>query len=99
MNQFATTLIKVNQDTKADIFNQVLAEVAESGGDLKVLNDPTSFGTLLKLYQRFINDSDLRGLPTFLVEVDSLLQGFGGQPKPPSEESDEEEETLPSIRQ
>ena len=63
------------------------------GGDLSVLNDPGSFSTLLKLYQRFINDADLRGLPNFLVEVDQLLQNFGGQPKPADSTEEEEEVT------
>ena len=89
MNQLVTALSKVNQTTHEQIRTEVLAQVEAEGGDLSVLNDPGSFSTLLKLYQRFINDADLRGLPNFLVEVDQLLQEFGGQPKPP--EATEEE--------
>ena len=92
MNQLVAELTKINQQTKAAIRTEVLAQVEANSGELQIINDPGSFNTLLKIYQRFINDADLRGLPQFLIEVDSLLHDFGGKPKPAQPEVDDNEE-------
>ena len=88
----ASMLARINHRTRGEIYQQTLAQVEQQGGDLQVINNPSSFGTLLKVYQRFINDADLRGLPTFLIEVDRMLQDFGGQPMAPEVDEEGEEE-------
>ena len=91
-NRMLAALIGVNKRTRTEMYQETLAQIEQRGGDLQVLNDPGSFSTLMKIYQRFINDGDLRGLPTFMMEVDQLLQDFGGHPKPAEPKYPEGEE-------
>lgn len=91
-NTLARALARINRQTKTSIYHQVLAQVQEQGGDLQVINNPASFSSLLKIYQRFINDADLRGLPRFMIAVDGMLQDFGGQPMAPEVQEEDEAE-------
>ena len=59
----------------------VLSKIKESDNDLSIINDPYSISVIVKLYQRFINEGDMRGVPGFLLEVDRMLVNYGGKPK------------------